>query len=117
MFKARYLSPMIPSFDIPKTVSFLKDVLGFKIYADYTDYVILMMDNLTVHVLHAGKNIGEMEFYLEVDDLSAVWEEISDKLDNIVHKAPFVRDYGMKEIHLIIPDTKTLLFIGQIIDR
>lgn len=89
MFKARYLSPMIPSFDIPKTVSFLKDVLGFRIYADFTDYVILMMDNLTVHVLHAGKNIGEMEFYLEVDDLNAVWEKIQDKLTDIVHKPPF----------------------------
>jgi len=108
---------MIPSFDIPKTVSFLRDILGFKIHADFTDYVILIMDNLTVHVLHAGKNIGETEIYLEVDDLNAVWERIKDKLDNIVHKAPFSRDYGMKEIHLIIPETKTLLFIGQITDR
>jgi hypothetical protein len=117
MFKARYLSPMIPSFNIPETVSFLRDTLGFTIHADFTDYVILIMDNLTVHVLHAGKNIGEMEFYLEVDDLNAAWEGIKDKLGDIVHKAPFVRDYGMKEIHLIIPATKTLLFIGQVIDQ
>lgn len=38
MFKAKYLSPMIPSFNIPKTVAFLKDTLGFTIGADFRDY-------------------------------------------------------------------------------
>lgn len=113
MFKAKYLSPMIPSFDIPKTVSFMQNILGFSVHADFTDYVILIMNNLTVHVLHAGKEIGQMELYLEVDDLNSVWEKIKDNLSGIEYKGPFDRDYGMKEIHIIIPETKTLLFIGQ----
>lgn len=117
MFKAKYLSPMIPSFNIPKTVAFLKDTLGFTIGADFRDYLILVMDNLTVHVLHAGKDIGEMSFYLEVDSVDAVWEKIKDQLSGIQYKAPFVRDYGMREIHIIIPETKTLLFIGELIKQ
>lgn len=113
MYKAKYLSPMIPSFNIEKTVSFFTELLYFKIKRDEKNYVVLQKDNFTVHIMRAGVDIGEMEFYLEVDNLTEVWNNIKDKLDNIKVKAPFDREYGMREIHIIIPETKTLMFIGQ----
>jgi hypothetical protein len=116
MYSAKYLSPMIPSFNIRKTVSFFQDFLDFTIQADFDDYVILIKNNLTIHILHAGTDIGEMEFYLEVDNIDTVWEKLKDNLAEIQHKSPFERDYGMREIHLLIPETKTLLFIGQLIN-
>jgi hypothetical protein len=106
---------MIPSYNILKTVEFLQEVLGFSEYANFTDYVILGMNNLTIHILHAGPDTGEMSCYLEVDNVDAAWEKIRDKMNDIEHKAPFLRDYGMKEIHLVVPETKTLLFIGQMV--
>jgi hypothetical protein len=62
--------------------------LDFKIVRDEETYVILGKDNLTIHILHAG-DIGEMEFYLEVDDLESVWQKIKDKLEGIKVKPPF----------------------------
>ena len=115
MFKAKHLSPMIPSFNLPRTVSFFTDLLDFKIGRDDKTYVILFKDHLTVHILRAGEEIGEMDCYLEVDDVGNVWEKIRNKLEGIKHKAPFDREYGMREIHISIPETKTLLFIGQVI--
>ncbi len=115
MYKAKHLSPMVPSFDIAKTVSFFIDLLKFEILRDDKTYVILQKDNLTVHILQAGKDVGEMEFYLEVDDLLSIWNYIKSNLDGIKFKEPFNQIYGMREIHLIIPMTKTLLFIGQTI--
>jgi hypothetical protein len=41
---------------------------------------------------------------------------LKDNLAEIKHKSPFERDYGMREIHLLIPETKTLLFIGQLMN-
>ncbi|WP_353481238.1 hypothetical protein [Haliscomenobacter sp.] len=113
MYKAKHLSPMIPSIDIVKTVSFFIDLLRFEIIRDDKTYVILQKDNLTIHILRAGKEIGEMEFYLEVDDLQSIWNYIKDNLNGIKFKEPFDQNYGMREIHLVIPMTKTLLFIGQ----
>ena len=115
MYKAKYLSPMIPSYNIPKTVSFFTDLLGFSIGSDEKTYVILYKDHCTVHILRAGTDIGEMEFYFEVDDLEIVWNNMKDKLEGIKVKAPFDQEYGMREVHIIIPETKTLLFIGQVI--
>lgn len=113
MYQVKYLSPMIPSFNIEKTVSFFMNLLDFKIKRDEKTYVILIKDNLTLHILQAGSTIGEMECYLEVDDIGELWNNIKEKLDGIKFKAPFEQDYGMREIHVIIPETKTLLFIGQ----
>ena len=96
MYKAKYLSPMIPSFDIKKTVLFFMDLLDFKIVRDEKTYVILHKDNLTIHILRAGTDIGEMEFYLEVDDIEEVWNKIKDKLTGIKVKEPFDREYGMR---------------------
>jgi hypothetical protein len=115
MYTAKHLSPMIPSFDIEKTVSFFMDLLDFEMVRDDKTYVILHKDNLTIHILRAGSDIGEMEFYLEVDDVGKVWSKMKDKLTGIKVKEPFNQEYGMREIHIAIPETKTLLFIGQII--
>ena len=79
MYKAKYLSPMIPSYNLEKTVSFFIDLLNFKVGRNDKTYFILYKDNLTVHVLRAGSNIGEMEFYLVVDDIEQVWYNIKDK--------------------------------------
>lgn len=113
MYKAKYLSPMIPSFNIEKTVSFFIDLLDFKIGRDDKTYFILYKDNLTVHIQRAGSDIGEMSFYLNVDDIEKVWSSMKDKLGDVKVKEPFDREYGMREIHIIIPETKTLMFIGQ----
>jgi hypothetical protein len=113
MYKAKFLSPMIPSYNLEKTVSFFTDLLDFKVERDNKTYFILSKDNLAVHILRAGSDIGEMEFYLVVDDIDQVWNNMKAKLDGMKVKEPFDREYGMREIHVIIPETKTLMFIGQ----
>ncbi|MDB5131041.1 MAG: Glyoxalase-like domain protein [Mucilaginibacter sp.] len=65
-----------------------------------------------IHILNAG-DIGEMEFYLEVQGIDDLWNNIKGKLAGIKTREPFDREYGMREFHIIIPHTKTLMFVGQ----
>jgi len=116
-YKALYLSPMIPSFNIPATVDFFASLFGFQAARDDGNYVILYKDNLTIHILNAGEGIGQMEFYLVVDDIDKLWEGINNWLDGIKVKAPFDREYGMREFHIEVPYTNTLMFVGQVIKR
>jgi hypothetical protein len=113
MYKALFLSPMIPSFNIEETVDFFKSVLAFSLVMHTNTYAVYQKDNLTVHIVRAGENIGQMEFYLEVDSVDDLWITIKDKVKNLKTREPFDRDYGMREIHIVIPQTNTLLFIGQ----
>ena len=115
MYKVLHLSPMLPSFNIKETVLFFTDILHFKIRRDEKSYVIIYKDNLTIHILQAGKDIGQMEFYLEIDNVDALWNSIKNKLEEIKIREPFDREYGMREIHIAIPQTNCLLFIGQAI--
>ena len=114
MYKAHHISPMIPSYNIKETVAFFTDILNFTIFMD-GNYAILLKDNLSIHILNAGDDIGEMEFYLSVDDVDVIWDEIKDKLEGIKVREPFDREYGMREMHIIVPQTKTLLFVGSAI--
>jgi hypothetical protein len=113
MYHALYLSPMIPSFNIRETADFFERVMDFKIVRDDETYIILIKDQCTVHLLNAGRDIGQMEFYLEVDDIESLWQTMKDKIKGLKVKEPFDREYGMREIHIGIPSTNTLLFIGQ----
>lgn len=115
MYKAIYLSPMIPSYNIRETAGFFRDILRFEPVMEEESYAIYQKDNLTVHLLPAGNDIGQMEFYLEVDDIDGLWEAICGSVAGLPLKGPFNREYGMREIHIGIPQTKALLFIGQVI--
>lgn len=108
---------MVPSFNIEGTRDFFIDILQFNSVVDLENYVIISKNNLTIHLLRAGKDIGQMEFYLEVDDINTLWESIKNKLVGIKVREPFDREYGMREIHIGIPHTNTLLFIGQDINK
>jgi len=114
MYTAKHLSPMIPSYNIKETADFLINILSFTAYMNEPGYAILLKDNLSIHILNAGTDIGEMEFYLEIDNIDNLWDEIKDKLSGIKVREPFDREYGMREMHIIVPQTKTLLFVGSV---
>ena len=117
MYTAIHVSPMIPSHDIRKTASFFKELFYFSVLREEKNYIILSKDRLNIHILNAGSDIGEMEFYFEVEGLDDLWHEIKDKLPGAKFKAPFDREYGMREFHIIVPHTKTLLFVGEPINK
>ncbi|MDX2247045.1 MAG: hypothetical protein SF052_09735 [Bacteroidia bacterium] len=107
---------MIPSFNLKDTGSFFKEILGFSPVMDTAEYAIYSKDNFTVHLLPAGPDIGQMEFYLEVDNIDRFWASIKDQVKGLKVKEPFDRQYGMREVHIEVPQTNTLLFVGQTID-
>ncbi len=113
MYRALYISPMIPSFDLEITGRFFKDILAFSVVMDTATYAIYEKDNLTVHILPAGQEVGQMEFYMAVNDVDGLWASIKDNIKGLKVREPFDREYGMREIHIGIPQTNTLLFIGQ----
>lgn len=115
MYKALFLSPMIPSYNINETAGFFEEILGFSAVMHTGTYAIYEKDNQTIHILKAGVNVGQMEFYLEVDNIDELWDTMKDKVRNLKVKEPFDQDYGMREIHISVPHTNTLLFIGQVI--
>ncbi len=48
-----------------------------------------------------------------MDELDNFWLLQKENLSKLNSKEPFMRDYGMKEIHVVAPGTNTLLFLGE----
>lgn len=92
MYKEKFITPMIPSHNMKKTAAFFKDILSFESVMETDSYSICMKDNLTIRLAFpAGEGIGEMEFYLEVDDVDGLWTAIKEKVNDIKHREPFDR--------------------------
>ncbi len=112
MFKAIHVSPMVPSYDVRHTIHFFEDIFGFAIFVGDENYAVLKKDDVLIHIIRAG-DIGEMSFYLELDDIDEWWTYAEEKLKDLEVRPPFDREYGMREAHINIPNTKTQLFVGQ----
>lgn len=115
MARALHLSPMVPSYDLNLTQDFFVDCLGFSVTYSSDAYRIVEKDGLSLHILPAGDDIGQMEFYLEVDQLDELWSSVKDKVASFKHKPPFDQPYGMREAHIEVPATRALLFLGQVV--
>lgn len=114
MYKALYLSPMIQSSDVIESAAFFQQVLGFTLVRKDNSYIILSKENCTLHIKQVINHRPESaELYLEVDQIDIVWDSIKGKLKGIKVKEPFTQPYGMKEFHLLLPNTNTVLFVGQ----
>mgnify|MGYP007079441960 CR=1 FL=1 len=80
--------------------------------SDTPDYAIAKTADTELHIQSASGTPNEMSVYLLVESVDEVWKNLKDVQD-IKIKAPFIQDYGMKEAHVILPHTNTLLFIGE----
>lgn len=114
-YKAKYLSPMIPSYNLQKTANFFITVLEFEVELNSEAYMVLRKGTCMVHLLKAGENIGQMECYLEIEGVEALWKKMEKASDGLRLKPIHNREYGMREIHIELPFTKALLFIGEYI--
>lgn len=113
MTQLKNVVPHIPSKNMEETANCLDDWFGFKTrkYSDF--YTEMVLDGFALGILPAQGEPNEQSLYLCVDNVDKLWEQIGPKLAGTRFKAPFDREYGMREAHIIIPHTNTLLFIGH----
>ena len=80
---------------------------------DANEYCVVTFGDYEIHIQQASDEISPMSFYLTVDDLDAVWKCFEGKTNDLNIRPPFTQPYGMKELHVVVPETKSLMFIGQ----
>ena len=117
MYRATHISPMVPSYSVSGTRDFFKELLKFEVIMDSTEYCVVGLGEFELHIQKAGENIGEMSFYMSVDDIDTVWSLIKEKKEGLRIREPFEQPYGMKEVHINVPHTEALMFIGQPVEQ
>lgn len=105
--------PHIPSIHMSVTSEFFVDLFEFKIKIK-TEYFIEHKNNeYSIGLLKTEKLENEQSIYMQVTKIDELWNILKEKITLLEHKELFTQVYGMKEFHVIIPETSTLLIVGQ----
>ena|SRR5688572_3311418 len=125
--EVRGLSPLLEVFDMPTSLAFYRDRLGFQVtgdsgQGDESGWVMLELGPATV-MLNAAYDDGERPdtpdltriaahrdtcIYFGCPDVEAAYEHI--RSQGIECEPPSVAPYGMKQLYLLDPDGYRLCF-------
>ena len=117
--RVKRVSPMLAVADMDATLDFYTAVLGFSVAMKSPAYSIVERDGSTIHFMKAADESvmkavrGHTEIYIEVDDITALWEHVKAFKGKYKMLRDLVdRDYGMSEFHIGDPNG-CLVFVGQ----
>ena len=125
--EVRGLSPLMEVFDMPTSLAFYRDKLGFRVAGDSgkgdeSDWVMLELGNATI-MLNTAYDDGERPeapnperiaahhdtcIYFGCPDVDAAYEHL--KANGIDARPPKVAPYGMKQLYVRDPDNYNLCF-------
>ena len=113
MINIEKMIPHIPSVNMNHTTDFFIDLFEFKLNTK-TDYFVELTNNAySIGLLKTENLQNQQSIYVQVSDINDLWNKVKDKIAPLEHKDLFTQAYGMKEFHVIIPETSTLLIVGQ----
>lgn len=116
--RIKQISPMLAVADMDETVNFYLTVLGFTAFMQSADYSIVERDGATIHFMKAADESvmtavrGHTEIYIEVDDISELWQRVQPFRGKYKITELSARPYGMTEFHIADPND-CLIFVGQ----
>jgi catechol 2,3-dioxygenase-like lactoylglutathione lyase family enzyme len=115
---------LVPNFK--ETVAFFTDILGFGCphLEEENEYAFVQRDGVGVRILiapfvpiHRSPDLGHSHwsFYVDVDDVDALFEELKDRLATLPHgdfTPPEDYFYGQREMRVRAPHGRVVVF-GQ----
>jgi len=113
MIKIEKIIPHIPTTDMKVTQKFFVSYFEFHAVVETEYFVELNNNNFTLGLLKADSKLNEQSIYIQVCDIEKLWKSLKSSILNLKHKGLFTQQYGMKEFHVIIPKTETLLIVGE----
>ena len=125
--KVEYLTPLIQVFDMPRSLAFYRDVLGFKVVSDSGDgdsssWVWLKLDgaNLMLNDQYEPGRVPSAPpaervrwhddtcLYFGCSDIDSVYEYLVSKGLDV--EPPKAAPYGMKQLYVSDPDNYNICF-------
>lgn len=125
--EVRGMSPLIQVWDMPASLAFYRDKLGFRVtgdsgQGDHSGWVMLQLGDSTI-MLNTAYDDGERPaepdparinshqdtcIYFGCPDVDAAYEHLA--AQGIAAEAPKVAPYGMKQLYVRDPDNFNLCF-------
>ena len=101
--------------NMDETLHFYTAVLGFGVVKKFPDYSIVERDGASIHFMTTSDESvvrGHTDIYIEVDDITALWDRVKTLKEKYWIRDLFRQPYGMTEFHIEDPNG-SLVFVGQ----
>ena len=109
----KHIVPHIPSTDPEVTKAFLIEMLDMTVIVASEQYVELDRDGAVIGILSSDEEPNEQSIAIEVSNLEKLWEDKKTYLEGFHTRALFTQPYGVKEFHVVAPETNTLIFFSE----
>jgi glyoxylase I family protein len=123
----RGLAPLLQVFDMPTSVRFYRDILGFELVTtsepgDHFSWALLRMKGMEL-MLNTAYEDGhrplapdldrfaghaDMTLFFSCPDVDEAYRQL--QAEGLQIKEPVIRDYGMKQLYVADPDGYQLCF-------
>jgi|GEM_PF-2329186 len=103
MSRLQRVIPHIPSKDVDATVEFLVGLFDFDVRKYSSSYTELSLGDNLIGILDSEGEPNQQSLYLRVADVDELWAKASSRVSRTKYKEPFDQEYGMREIHVVIP--------------
>ena len=107
------ITPIVPSQNPIATKKFLIDLFGFDVQSESANYIELEIGFSYIAIKKARTEPIQQSVYIEVKEIDELWEAKREMLSRYKVRELFIQSYGMKEFHVVAPETRTLLFVGE----
>lgn len=122
--QVRQITPFMHVSDIEAAVRFLTEIIGFEVLYQKSGYAYLQLGPAGLRVLEAEEGCAVQgsrgfRYYLDVDDVDAVYTSLRPKLATLPQSdvfGPIDQSYGQRELIILAPDGDLLVF-GAAIKR
>lgn len=76
-------------------------------------FIQLEKDGQRIGILQSIGKPNQQSFYIQVKGIDKLWENVRESLLKYNPRELFIQEYGMKEFHVVAPETNTLVFFGE----
>jgi len=118
MSNFRQVTPFLHVADLQKALDFFTDILGFQVPFQTPGYAYVHRETVAFRLLEVAKEEatkGDRRFayYIDVEDVDALYAELRPALDRLppqdVH-GPADKGYGQRELLVLAPDGNLIAF-------
>ncbi len=111
MPRLRYANPGLRARDVQALAEWYRDNLRFEIkflWQDPPTFAMIGRDEIRIGIGPRDAAFGPTSFYIHVEDLDGLYAEFHAR--GIIHRAPTIAPYGMKEFEVYDPDGNRICF-------
>jgi uncharacterized glyoxalase superfamily protein PhnB len=117
------LTPMLRTWDMPASIAFYRDILGFRCEAqdEGTGWASLERDGVAIMLSGPNEHLDEKapaftgSLYIRTDDVAALWEALNDRARVCYPLEDF--DHGMREFAIYDNNGYLLQFGEEIVEH